>query len=160
MMEATIRKELIETLEGKGSHIPFSKAIHKFPFDLAGKKVRLLEHTAWSLVFHMGIAQRDILEFSRDPDYESPPYPKGYWPETLKPASPQEWKKTIQGIAKDLGEMIALIKDPRNDLFAPFPWGDGQTLFREAMVLAGHNSYHIGQLIAIRQLLGAPVRDW
>ena len=159
-MEDVIRKQLISTLEGKGSHIPFSKAIHKFPFDLAGKKVRNLDHTAWSLIFHIGIAQRDILEFSRKPDHESPAYPKGYWPTSMKPDSPQEWKKTIQEIAADLGEMIALIRDPKNDLFAPFPWGDGQTLFREAIILAGHNSYHIGQLIDIRQLLGVPVRDW
>ena len=159
-MEAVIRKQLVSTLEGKGAHIPFAKAIHKFPFDLAGKKVRNLDHTAWSLVFHIGVAQRDILEFSRNPDYESPAFPSGYWPESMKPASPQEWKKTIQGIARDLGEMIALIRDPQNDLFAPFPWGSGQDLFREAIVLAGHNSYHIGQLIAIRQLLGVPVRDW
>ena len=159
-MKDTIRTQLIETLEGRGSHIPFSKAIHKFPFELAGRRVRNLEHTAWSLVFHMGIAQRDILEFSRNPDYESPAYPKGYWPESLKPASPDQWKETIRGIGEDLGEMIALIKDPANDLFAPFPWGSGQTLFREAIILAGHNSYHIGQLIAIRQLLGAPVKDW
>ena len=159
-MEKVIRKQLVETLEGKGSHIPFSKAVHKFPVDLAGKKIRNLDHTAWSLVFHMWIAQKDILEFSRDPDYESPAYPQGYWPEFLKPASTQEWKDTIREIARDLGEMIALIKDPHNDLFAPFPWGDGQTLFREAVILAGHNSYHIAQLVDIRMLLGVPVRDW
>jgi hypothetical protein len=159
-MEDIIRKQLIETVEGKVSHIPFSRAIHQFPFDLAGKKVRNLDHTGWSLVYHMWIAQYDILEFSRDPDYESPVYPKGYWPASLKPASLTEWKETIEGIATDLGEMIALIRDPKNDLFAPFPWGSGQTLFREAIILAGHNSYHIGQLIAIRQMLGVPVRDW
>ena len=159
-MKEVIRKQLISTLEGKGSHVPFSRAIEKFPFDLAGKKVRNLDHTAWSLVFHIWIAQRDILEFSRNPDHESPAYPKGYWPASLKSSSPQEWKETIEGITKDLGEMVALIRDSKNDLFAPFPWGSGQTLFREAIILAGHNSYHIGQLIAIRQLLGVPVRDW
>ena len=159
-MEAIIRKQLVETVEGRGSHIPFSRAIHEFPFDLAGKKVRNLDHTAWSLVYHIWIAQRDILEFSRDPDHESPAYPKGYWPASMKPGSLTEWQETIEGIESDLGEMVALIKDPKNDLFAPFPWGDGQTLFREAIILAGHNSYHIGQLIAIRQLLGVPVKDW
>lgn len=159
-MEDVIRKQLISTVEGKGSHIPFSRAIEKFPFDLAGKKVRNLDHTAWSLVYHMWIAQRDILEFSRNSDYESPAYPKGYWPESLKPLSSKQWQDTIEGIRSDLGEMVALIRDPHNDLFAPFPWGDGQTLFREAIILAGHNSYHIGQLIDIRMLLGVPVQDW
>ena len=159
-MEDIIRKQLIETVEGKGSHIPFSRAIHDLPFDLAGKKVRNLDHTAWSLVYHMWIAQRDILEFSRNPDHESPAYPKGYWPASMNPGSSQEWKETIERIAADLREMIALLRDPKNDLFAPFPWGSGQTLFREAIILAGHNSYHIGQLIAIRQLLGIPVKDW
>ena len=159
-MEKVIRKQLVETLEGKGSHIPFSKAVHKFPVDLAGKKIRNLDHTAWSLVFHVWIAQKDILEFSRDPEHASPDYPQGYWPPSMKPASTQEWKDTIEEIARDLGKMIALIKDPHNDLFAPFPWGDGQTLFREAVILTGHNSYHIAQLVDIRMLLGVPVRDW
>lgn len=159
-MEDIIRKQLISTVEGKGSHIPFSRAIEKFPFDLAGKKVRNLDHTAWSLVYHIWIAQRDILEFSRNPHYESPVYPTGYWPASLKPASRAEWKETLRGIDGDLGEMVALLKNPKNDLFAPFPWGDGQTLFREAIILVGHNSYHIGQLIALRQLLGVPVKDW
>ena len=159
-MEDVIRKQLIETVEGKGSHIPFSRAIHQFPFDLAGKKVRNLDHTVWSLVYHMWIAQRDILEFSRNPGHESPDFPSGYWPESLKPLSSQQWEETIEGIGSDLNEMVDLIRDPKNDLFAPFPWGDGQTLFREAIILAGHNSYHIGQLIAIRQLLGVPVKDW
>jgi hypothetical protein len=159
-MEAIIRKQLVETVEGKGSHIPFSRAIEKFPFDLAGKKVRNLDHTAWSLVYHMWIAQRDILEFSRNPDHESPAYPKGYWPASMKPGSPQEWDETIEGIGSDQEEMVALIRNPKNDLFAPFPWGDGQTLFRETIILAGHNSYHIGQFIALRQLLGVPVKDW
>jgi len=159
-MEDIIRKQLIETVEGKRSHIPFSRAIHQFPFDLAGKKVRNLDHTGWSLVYHMWIAQRDILEFSLNPGHESPDFPSGYWPESLKPLSSKQWKETIEGIATDLGEMIALIRDPKNDLFAPFPWGSGQTLFREAIILAGHNSYHIGQFIALRQLLGVPVRDW
>lgn len=159
-MEDVIRKQLIETVAGKGSHIPFSRAIEQFPFDLAGKKVRNLDHTAWSLVYHIWIAQRDILEFSRDPDHESPVYPKGYWPASLKPTSLTAWQDTIEGIRSDLDEMVALIRDPKNDLFAPFPWGDGQTLFREAIILAGHNSYHIGQLIALRQLLEVPVKDW
>ena len=132
-MEDAIRKQLITTLEGKGSHIPFSEAIQGFPIDLAGKKVRSLDHTAWSLVFHLWTAQKDILEFSRSPDYESPAYPSGYWPESLKPASPDQWAEVVEGIARDLEEMIALIRDPRNDIFAPFPWGAGQTLFRETM---------------------------
>ena len=159
-MEDAIRKQLVTMLEGKGSHIPFSSAIRKFPLELAGKKIRNLHHTAWSLVYHLQVAQRDILEFSRNPDYESPEYPGGYWPASLKPASPKQWRSTIQAIVRDLAEMIALVRNPHHDLFMPFPWGDGQNLFREATVLAGHNSYHIGQLVDIRMLLGVPVRDW
>jgi hypothetical protein len=88
------------------------------------------------------------------------PIKKGYWPESLKLLSSKQWQDTIEGIAADRGEMIALIRDPKNDLFAPFPWGDGQTLFRGAIILAGHNFYHIGQLIDIGMLLGVPVQDW
>ena len=48
-----------------------------------------------------------------------------------------------------------MVRDPATDLFAEFPWGDGQTFLREALQTADHNSYHLGQLVLLRRQLGA-----
>ena len=49
--------------------------------------------------------------------------------------------------------MKALITNPSTDLFAPIAHGDGQTILREALLVADHNSYHLGQLILLRRIL-------
>ncbi len=159
-MDEKIREQLISTLQGRGAHISFTDAVEDFPLNMAGEKVSNLDHTAWGLVYHIWIAQKDILEFSRSAEHQSPEYPHGYWPDSLEPGSADEWSSTIKNIARDLDAMIDLLKDPSRELFEPFPWGDGQTLFREALILADHNSYHTGQLVDIRMLLEVPVKDW
>ena len=158
-MEELIRKQLVSSLSGHGAHVSFKDAIRDFPYSLAGNKPDKLDHTAWSLVFHIWKAQKDILKFSKDKDYESPEFPGGYWPESQTPPSEEIWDKTIQEIFEDIDSMIALINDPKNDLFVPFPWGDGQNLFREAVILIDHNAYHVGQLIDLRMLLGLSPND-
>ena len=107
------------------------------------------------LLEHMHIAQRDILEFSRNPKYASLEWPGGYWPRTENPPSEAAWSASIKALNKDLQEMRALVANPRTDLFARIPWGDGQTILREALLVADHNAYHLGQLVDVRRLLGA-----
>ena len=158
--EETIRKELVRTLSGRGAHIPFERAVEGLSFDLLGRRVSDVPHTLWHLVEHMRIAQWDILEFSRDPDHVSPEYPKGYWPRADGPESPAAWEKSLADFARDLGEMKELVADPQSDLTTPFPHGEGQSLFREAVVMADHNSYHIAQIVDLRMLLGVAVKDW
>jgi hypothetical protein len=51
--------------------------------------------------------------------------------------------------------MEDLVRDPATDLFARIPWGDGQTILREALLVADHNAYHVGELVVVRRLLGA-----
>ena len=160
MDDTTLREHLITLLSGRGAHIDFKAAVKNFPEELIGRRVENIPHTAWHLVYHMRIAQWDILEFSRNPEHISPDYPHGYWPDEDFPENKQLWKKTISSYQKELGEMMELVRDPEINLFTPFPHGSGQTLLREALVLADHNSYHIGQLVDLRMLLGIPVRDW
>jgi hypothetical protein len=103
----------------------------------------------------MRIAQWDILEFSRDPKHVSPEWPGGYWPKTKAPASAQAWTKSVRAFQSDLKEMCKLVADESTDLFARIPHGDGQTILREALLVADHNAYHIGELVLVRRLLGA-----
>jgi hypothetical protein len=106
------------------------------------------------LLEHMRMAQWDILEFSRNPRHESPKWPEGYWPETEMPPSEQAWKDSIAAFRKDLHAMEQLVANPRTDLYAKLPWGDGQTVLREALLVADHNAYHLGQLVMLRKCIG------
>ena len=107
------------------------------------------------LLEHMRIAQRDILEFTRNPDYVSPPWPAGYWPKAEAPPDDSAWNKSIRQFRRDRKAMQSLVSDPKSDLFARLPWGDGQTILREALLVADHNAYHLAQLVDVRRLLGA-----
>ncbi len=155
----TIRKQLQSCLEGHGAHISLDAAVDGFPLEMAGARVPKVDHTAWQLLDHIRIAQWDIVEFSRDPDHESPEYPSGYWSEEEAPAEHGARGACIEQIHGDLAVMKGLVIDPQIDLFAPIPHGSGQTIFREALPIVDHNAYHIGQLVDIRMLLGVPVRN-
>jgi hypothetical protein len=105
------------------------------------------------LLEHLRIAQWDILEFSRNTKHASPKWPEEYWPKTEKPPSTADWNASIKKFRQDLKAMQDLVKDPRTDLFARIPWGDGQTVLREALLVADHNAYHLGQMLDVRRLL-------
>jgi len=160
MSEQTIalREHLLALLRGKQAHATFDQSIKDLPSEHRGIAPEGLPYTAWQLLEHMRIAQRDILDFSRNEDggYMEREWPAGYWPESAAPADDAAWKESVRQFRSDLNEFESLLNDPKRDLFAPFPWGDGQTLLREAMLIASHNSYHLGQLVLLRRILG----DW
>jgi hypothetical protein len=155
--ESKLREQIVHSLSGKGAHMSFDQAVKGFPRDLIGERVAHLAHTAWQQVFHLWISQSDILEFSRDATHKSPEWPKGYWPPSDAPVAAKLWDDTIVKFKSDLAEMIALVLDQRNDLLAPFPHGQGQTLLREALLVIDHNSYHVGQILDLRRLLKVDV---
>jgi DinB superfamily len=155
MNGVVLREQLIELLNGGHAHADFDKATDGLPVELRGAKPPGLPHTPWRLVEHMRIAQWDIVRFSIDPKHVSPEWPRGYWPEGDAPPNDLAWDRTLAAFRSDLEAMKELIADPRTELFAPIPHGDGQTILREAMLVADHNSYHLGQLITVRRLLGA-----
>ena len=152
------REQVVEHLEylllGGGAHLDLAKAVADFPGELRGKTVDGSKHSAWQLLDHMRICQWDILEFSRDPNHVSPDWPEGCWPKSPEPPSESAWDDCLESIKNDLNEMLALIRDPKNDLYKPFEHGDGQTLLREALLFADHNAYHLGQIVYLRRLLG------
>jgi len=151
----TLRAELDRLLSGKGAHVDFDQAIADLPANLRGAKAHNSPHSAWELLEHLRIAQWDMLEFSRDPKHTSPEWPSGYWPATAAPPNAKAWDESIRRFKADREEFQKLVLDPASDLTAPFPHGDGQTLLREALLTADHNSHHLGQLILVRRLLGA-----
>jgi hypothetical protein len=150
-----ILSHVIEFLKLRGAHAGFDSAVKDFPAHLRGAKPPGAPHSAWQLLEHLRIAQHDILDFSRNPDYRELRWPDDYWPTSEAPPSPDDWDRSIAAFHRDAGEMAALLAEPGADLFAPIPHGSGQTLLREALVLGDHNSYHIGQLVLLRRLLGA-----
>jgi len=153
--EQSLRKHLLELLEGGSAHARFDDVIKGLPAKLRGKKPAKLPHSPWMLLEHMRLAQRDILEFSCNAKHVSPPWPTGYWPKTEAPPNAAAWSKSVQQFRRDLKAMQNLVANKESDLFARIPWGDGQTILREALLLADHNSYHLGQLLDVRRMSGA-----
>ena len=153
--DKALRQHLLYLLKEGGAHAMFEDAIKDFPAKLRGQKVANFPHTALMLLEHMRIAQWDILEFSRNPDHVSPKWPKGYWPDKDKTGSPELWNETAEQFQNDLEAFENLLRDPATDLFAKLPHGTGQTIFREALVLADHNSNHLGALVVINRIIRA-----
>jgi len=150
----SLRKHLADLLKMKGAHLSFEEAVSGIPPELRGTKPAGAPHTAWQLLEHMRIAQEDILDFSRNPNYREKKFPDDYWPDAEAPPTEKAWEQSVRSFQKSLAEMQELIADTKHDLLVKLPHGDGQTLLREALVLADHNSYHLGQLIYLRKLLG------
>jgi hypothetical protein len=153
--DKSLRKHLVSLLKDDGAHVAFEGAVRNMPFELQGKRPKGVDHSAWQLLEHLRIAQWDILEFSRDPKHRSPKFPEGYWPSSPTPPDKHAWEKSADAFRADLEAMIKLIENESTDLFSKIPHGDGQTVLREALILADHNSYHLGQLVLLRRLLGA-----
>jgi hypothetical protein len=153
--DKVLREHILFLLDGGGAHAKFSDAVADMPADLRGKKPGKLPHSAWMLLDHLRLAQWDILEFSRNPKHVSPPWPEGYWPKAPAPPSARAWSEAIRLFERDLKAMQDLVVNPKSDLFAPIAWGDGQTILREALLVADHNAYHVAQLVDVRRLLGA-----
>ncbi len=153
--DQSLRKHLLELLQGGSAHLKFEEVVADFSANLRGKKPSGQPHTPWRLLEHLRITQWDILEFSRNPKHASPEWPEGYWPSSDAPPSPAAWNKSVKACHSDLRAMQKLVEDPQPDLFKPFPWGDGQTILREALLLADHNAYNFGELLMLRRLLGA-----
>ncbi|MGB7263974.1 MAG: DinB family protein [Terracidiphilus sp.] len=153
--DASLRQHLFELLKGGHAHADFDSAIQNIPPALRGKRPKGAEHSPWQVLEHLRIAQWDILAFSRDPDHKSPDWPSGYWP--AKPAPPNEkaWNKSVRAFRADLKAMCDLVADESTDLYARIPHGDGQTILREALLVADHNAYHLGELVLLRRQLGA-----
>jgi uncharacterized damage-inducible protein DinB len=153
--DKALREHLVKLLKGADAHADFEQAIADFPAELRGKTPKGAEHSPWELLEHLRMAQQDILEFSTNPAYKEKEWPKEYWPAQDAPPDPKAWDRSIHAYCENLKALCDLVEDEKTDLFAKIPHGNGQTILREILVVADHNSYHLGQLVLLRRLLGA-----
>ena len=153
--DQSLRKHLVDLLRGRGAHAAAEEILlADWPVSKRGAKTEGLPYTPWQLLEHIRIAQWDILEFSRNPKHVSPDFPEGYWPKALAPSDDAAWQQSVLSFQADNHQMQRLVEDPGIDLFARIPHGQGQTILREALVVADHNAYHLGQFVVLRRLLG------
>jgi hypothetical protein len=151
--EQNLREHLLSLLGGGGAHVDFETVVADFPVALVNQRVEHVPYSAWQVLEHMRIAQVDILEFSRNPAHVSPAWPEGYWPATDAQADENKWQESVQAFRNDLEEMKQLVSDSATDLFAPIAHGTGQTVLREALLVADHNAYHLGVLSTLKRIL-------
>jgi hypothetical protein len=153
---AELRKQLLALLEGGQAHATFDDVVKDLPAKLRGVVPESLPYSAWQLIEHLRITQRDILNFSAPPTggYHAINWPDDYWPKSVEPPTEHAWDQSIAAIRSDLKHFEDLIRKPESDLFKPFRWGDGQNLLREALLIADHTAYHLGELVVLRRLLG------
>ena len=153
--DRSLREHLLYLRRGGGAHINFEDALKDFPVGIINSKAEGVPYTPWELLEHMRIAQWDILEFSRSAAHVSPDWPEGYWPDKTGEAGEDDWRRSVESFRADLRQMEALVEDEANDLHAAIPHGGGQTLLREALLVADHNAYHLGVLVTLRRALEA-----
>jgi hypothetical protein len=150
---ASLRKHVVNLLTKAEAHVDVRSTLEDFPAELRGRKPEGSPHTPWQLLEHMRIAQWDILHFSLDANHVSPKWPEAHWPEHDTPKDSKAWDLSVQKFLADLEAVCDFVRDPGRDLFAPIPHGSGQTLLREALLVADHNAYHLGQLVMVRRIL-------
>jgi DinB superfamily len=153
--DKALREQLKDVLTWQDAHADWKTVLADLPVEKRGEKAAGLPHTLWELLEHARITQRDILDFCTNPKYKALEWPVGYWPKTPAPPDESAWDKTIRAFVADTQAMAKLIGDPRTDLFVKIPHGSGQTILREANLLADHSAYHLGQFVLVRRALGA-----
>ena len=154
--DSALREQLFQLLRGTNAHVDVLSALKGFPPALYGKKPPQAAHSGWELLEHMRIALRDLWDFSTNPEYVEQQWPDDYWPATAEPPSEEAWHSSVRALEEDLVLFGQLVKNPRSNLFGQIPWGKkDQTLLREVLLAADHTSYHTGELVYLRRLLGA-----
>ena len=151
--DAALRQHVLNQLDARQAHATFDTIIADLPPDRRGQRPAGLPYSPWELLEHLRLAQHDILDFCQNPEYEQDDWPEDYWPDTAAPPDEDAWTASVDAFRRDLDAMKALVRDPATDLFAEIPHGDGQTVHREALLVADHNAYHLGQLVTARRLL-------
>jgi hypothetical protein len=150
----TLREHLIKLLDWQDAHVSFDTAVEGIPPPLQGVRPEGLPYSPWELLEHMRLTQKDIMNFCRNQDYKAPKWPDEYWPKTTSPPELNDWQKSVNAFRTDRQAMQSLIADPTLDLHAEIPHGEGQTYLREVLLVADHSAYHLGELVAVRRLLG------
>jgi len=151
--DEVVRQQLIALLRGGNAHLNFERAVSQFPVDYINRKASYISYSPWELLEHIRICQWDILEFIRNLQYKSPPWPKGYWPAKGEFADEKRWQKTLSEFRRDLLSVEELVNDLNTNLYQPIPHAPEYSIFREILLIADHNAYHLGELVVLRKAL-------
>jgi DinB superfamily len=154
-MSDELRNQIVQLLEASEAHVVFEDAVKGLSFELQGTRPAGSDYSPWELLEHMRITQWDILEYGRNPKHVSPEFPQGYWPPQAQPPDAGAWRRSVETFVSDLKAFRDQVADESNDLLAPIPFAHNKTLLRNALLAADHTSYHLGQLVLVRKLLGA-----
>jgi hypothetical protein len=149
-----VREQVLKLLRGGNAHLTLDQIVEGYPSEAINELPPNVPYSPWHLLEHIRIAQRDILEFIRDPDHVSPKWPEGYWPPEGERADQARWQDTIQSLHSDMQELQAMVQDPNTDLYADLPHAEGYTVLREMLLVADHNSHHLGEFAILRQVMG------
>jgi hypothetical protein len=161
MLDKVLRDELSALLRGGNAHMSFEAAVSGFPMEEINRQVPNGTYKVWHLLEHMRIVQWDILEFVRNPGHVSPAFPDGIWPRPDETATPAMWNKSVRAFQSDLKAVEEVLGDPKTDFFAPIPHAKSYTVFREMLLVADHNAYHVGELVSIRRILNLkPIKEY
>ncbi len=152
--DETVRKQLLSLLRGGNAHMGLDQAVADFPAEQINRRPPNVPYTPWHLLEHIRITQWDILEFIRNPEHESPPWPEGYWPDRDQKADASQWAETIRQFREDLQALQEIVADAATDLYAPMPQGEKYNVLREILTVADHTAYHIGEFGILRQVMG------
>ncbi|MDQ6832275.1 MAG: DinB family protein [Chloroflexota bacterium] len=152
--DKAFREQLLHLLRGGNAHLSFDEAVADFPPDAINQRPPNVPYTPWHLLEHLRLAQWDILDFIRNPDYQAMKWPDDYWPAPDAKADTAAWEQTISAFRADLKAIEDLVNEPQTELTAAIPHGDGQTILREILLVADHNAYHIGEFAILRQVMG------
>ena len=153
--DRALRELLVSFLSGREAHAEFKAVVDDFPVAARGVVPKGAEHSAWQELEHIRIALHDLLDFSTNPNYVAMKWPDAYWPKERAPESDDAWDASVRAVKKDMADFEKLVGDPESNLYATIPWGDGQTILREVLLAGQHTSYHLGQIVLLRRMLGA-----
>ena len=152
--EEALRENLTALLTGEMARMPFEEAIKDFPMDRINDRLPNADYSPYGLLEHIRLGQEDIVDFIRNPEYKYKEWPRDYWPPKDKKATPADWRKSVSGFQKDFNDLQAMIADPKRDLYAEVPWGEGETFLREIVTVSNHNAFHLGEFAITRQAMG------
>lgn len=152
--ESVLREQLLQRLRGHGAHMSFEDAVADFPMPRINDRPPNIPYTPWHLIEHLRISQMDILKFMLDPDYQSPSWPRGYWPARGEETDEAGWHRSVEAFREDLAEIQAMAADPELELTAEIPHAPGYTYLREFTLVIDHNAYHVGEFAVLRQVMG------
>lgn len=152
--DQSLRRHLTRLLDWHDAHADFDRVVEDVPARAQGVRPEGLPYSLWQLLEHMRLTQHDILDFCLNPQYKQPAWPADYWPREEAPPAPDAWERSVTAFRADRQALAEMVADPRIDLFGEIAHGEGQTYLREVLLAADHGAYHLGEMVAVRRLLG------